>query len=155
MNHSSVETRAQRKSRRSSHLCLSHQSEGQQRPRSVLLCKQANLFPQSIGPYLCSLQTSCVLHASCLARCLTSASESDFAVISLSIILSLRKQQEAPVHHQNFLLPFSLWISNKWSSIIQWKVDQLFRYGLCCLNYAPLVPKTSQESACPSTCKTL
>ena len=56
---------------------------------------------------------------------------------------------------RSFLVPLSLWSSNKWSSIIQWKVDQLFRFGLCSLYYAPLVPKTWKESACPSTCKTL
>ena len=93
----------------------------------------------------------CILpcQVSCLSIWLTWLS----SVCKSSRVLGSSKKHQ--YNTRTFLVPFSLWSPNKWNSNIQWKVDQLFRYGLCCLNYAPLVPKTSQESACPSTYKKL
>ena len=72
------------------------------RPRS-LLCRAsyASKPPsQSVESYLYSLQTSHVLHGSCLIMCLSSARESDLAKvhtsadITLPISLSLQKWQK-------------------------------------------------------------
>ena len=63
----------------------------------------------SIHSYLSSLQTSCVLHGSCLTTCLASAHESISADITLPISLSLTKQQEATAHHQKFFRYISLY----------------------------------------------
>ena len=93
----------------------------------------------------------CILpcQVSCLSIWLTWLS----SVCKSSRVLGSSKKHQ--YNTRTFLVPFSLWSPNKWNSNIQWKVDQLFRFGRSCLYYAHLVPDTSQESVFPSTGKTL
>jgi hypothetical protein len=105
----------------------------------------------SVQTYLYSLKTSHGFHKSCLTTCLASACESVLAKlhesvsadITLPISLSPWKWQEAAAHHQFFvvvvvvvllfcfvfvfLVRFSLWSPDKWSSTVQCKVDQYMR----------------------------
>ena len=82
---------------------------------------------QSFESYLYSLQTSHVLHGSCLTVCLTSAHESVSADIALLSDQVGRRGKKPPAITRRFLVHFSLWSVNKWRSTTQCKVDQVMR----------------------------
>jgi hypothetical protein len=105
--HKSAEgIRTVRDTRRSSWLCLSQWSEEQRRCETKKYCKGSSLskpLSQSIESYFNSLQTSHVLHGSCLTICLASAHDSVLAKfhmspyqpISLCQLAQVWKRQEA------------------------------------------------------------
>lgn len=135
---SAGETRTNKDARRSSLLRLSQLSEDQQRreTKDVLqsqLCKPLSL---SIESYLYSIQTSRVLHGSCLTMYLVSACESvlaNFQVIPYQVtsLCQSPESAEAARSRQNatrsVLVCFSLWSHDKQNSATQYKADQYMR----------------------------
>jgi hypothetical protein len=134
---------AKRNIRKSSHLCLSQQSEDQQRHET-----NKHSIASSIGKPLAPLRVHGVLlipskhHVSSTdlaSSYVFSQHVSVSADITLLITPSLRKPQEATTYHQDFfvvvvvlfvclfvcfLVCFSLWSPDKGSSTTQWKADQ-------------------------------
>jgi hypothetical protein len=64
------------------------------------------LVPKGRNSFLYSLQTSHVLHGSCLSMCLVSGCEFVSVDITLPISLCPKKWQEAAVHHQKIFFFF-------------------------------------------------
>ena len=138
------------------HICASHIKVKVSKDQEVYSYASKPIsFYSLLGP----IYAPSKLHVSSMHLALLGVLPQHLSLTWLSSVCKSSRVLGSSKKHQyntrTFLVPFSLWSPNKWNSNIQWKVDQLFRYGLCCLYYAPLVPKNSQESACPSTCKKL
>jgi hypothetical protein len=127
-------TRTTRDARRSSLSCLSQRNENQQRQETRKCCSTSTLCKlcnQVLPPSLA--MGSNILHRSCLTTCLASANES-LSRLHLSLFwvwhhsVNQCKPEEAARRLRNlmrsFLVLFSLWNHNKWSSITQCKVNQ-------------------------------
>ena len=135
-------TRTNSNTRKSSQLCISQESKDQQRWETnkhlAMQASQAQPLSLSSKSYLHSLQTSHVLHGSCLSMWdwlsrlhvyqLTSFCQSAW-------VHEIGKK----LHHtiRSFLVYFLLWSPNKWSSTTKCKADQY--------TWVPLVKNTSSR----------
>ena len=118
-----------RNTRRSSQLCFSQGREDQWRQDTHKHCTAScTSKPSSVSVILWSpiytLQTSCVLHVSCLNMCLSLAQASVSADITLPISPNPQKRQETAAHHQKFFGAFLSMESCQCISTMQCKVDQ-------------------------------
>ena len=119
-------TKPTKDARRRSLPGLSQWSEDQRIHQTKKLCKASYTSkPQSVESYLYSLQTSHVLHRSCLTMCLASAHEnvlanSKWVCISRHHSANCPASAEVAKSHRNLkrssLVSFSLWCHHKWSS---------------------------------------